>query len=245
MSKYRLRNGGHLVPRGRWVKSDSLQTCVKRLFHMRHRWSLPWETVCTMTLDSDLAWWRHQMENFPRYWPFVRGVNRSPVNSPHNGQWHRALIFSLICAWINGWVNNGEAGDLRRHRAHYDVTVMNFFSLQLIMLKYCTTCHVRSITYASLDGFFSYFALAQMIFSMRGYSVCSEFYSCGLMCVLGVCIGRWGGGGVEMWGWVHNQNILGVVSIRKTVLPGVAIPMLKIRRPNGRLIFNIGIAIPR
>ena len=37
----------------------------------------------------------------------------------------------------------------------------------------------------------------------------------------------------------------GAVSIRKTVLPGVAIPMLKIRRPNGRLIFNIGIAIPR
>ena len=38
---------------------------------------------------------------------------------------------------------------------------------------------------------------------------------------------------------------LGAVSIRKTVLPGMAIPMLKIRRPNGRLIFNIGIAIPR
>ena len=36
----------------------------------------------------------------------------------------------------------------------------------------------------------------------------------------------------------------GAVSIRKTVLPGMAIPMLKIRRPNGRLIFNIGIAIP-
>ena len=33
-------------------------------------------------------------------------------------------MFSLICAWINGWVNNGEAGDFRRHRTHYDVTVM-------------------------------------------------------------------------------------------------------------------------
>ena len=42
-----------------------------------------------------------------------------------------------------------------------------------------------------------------------------------------------------------TADILGAVSIRKTVLPGVAIPMLKIRRPNGRLIFNIGIAIPR
>ena len=44
---------------------------------------------------------------------------------------------------------------------------------------------------------------------------------------------------------VYFAAIQGAVSIRKTVLPGVAIPMLKIRRPNGRLIFNIGIAIPR
>ena len=42
----------------------------------------------------------------------------------HKGQWRGALKFSLICAWINGWVNNREAGDSRRHRAHYDVTVM-------------------------------------------------------------------------------------------------------------------------
>ena len=48
----------------------------------------------------------------------------SPVNSPHKGQWRGALKFSLICTRMSGWVNNGEAGDLRRHRAHYDVTVM-------------------------------------------------------------------------------------------------------------------------
>ena len=54
----------------------------------------------------------------------MRGIHRSPVNSPHKGQWRGALMFSLICAWINGWVNNHEAGDLRRHRAHYDVTAM-------------------------------------------------------------------------------------------------------------------------
>ena len=65
-------------------------------------------------------WWRHQIL---RYWPFVRGIHRFPVNSPHKGQWRRALMFSLICAWINGRVNNGEAGDLRRYRAHYDVSV--------------------------------------------------------------------------------------------------------------------------
>ena len=60
--------------------------------------------------------WKH----FPRYWPFVRGIHRSPVNSPHKGQWRGALMFSLICVWINDWVNNREAGDLRRYRAHCD-----------------------------------------------------------------------------------------------------------------------------
>ena len=69
---------------------------------------------------DDVIKWKH----FPRYWPFVRGIHRSPVNSPHKGHWRGALIFSLICVWINGWVNNREAGDLRRHRGHYDLSVM-------------------------------------------------------------------------------------------------------------------------
>ena len=73
------------------------------------------------------SWWRHQMENFPRNWPIVRGIHRSPVNSLHKGQWRGALMFSLICVSINGWVNNREAGDLRRYRAHYDVIVMYNF----------------------------------------------------------------------------------------------------------------------
>ena len=82
------------------------------------------EQVCQVALSmtyttgtwhhDDVIKWKH----FPRYWPFVRGIHWSPVNSPHKGQWRGALMFSLICTWING--------DLRRHRAHYDVTVMIF-----------------------------------------------------------------------------------------------------------------------
>ena len=75
---------------------------------------------CILGTHDDVIKWKH----FPRYWPFVRGIHRSPVNSPHKGQWRGALMFSLICVWINGWVNNREVGDLRRHRAHYGVTVM-------------------------------------------------------------------------------------------------------------------------
>ena len=75
--------------------------------------------------------WKH----FPRYWPFVRRIHRSPVNSPHKGQWRGALMFSLICVWINDWVNNGEAGDLRRYRIHYDVTVMKIGAVKIIKFE--------------------------------------------------------------------------------------------------------------
>ena len=85
------------------------------------------------------SWWRHEMEIFPRYWPFVRV------------KWRRALMFSLICAWTNGWVNNREAGDLRRRRAHYNVTVMVRQSiLELLswypvtLLNFCKPCEERS-----------------------------------------------------------------------------------------------------
>ena len=95
-------------------------------------WIVLTKTVLSVTKDmlaagldgnccTSMAWWRHQMETFPRYWPFVRGIHRSPVNSPHKDQW-------------SAWVNNCEAGNLRHHRAHHDVTAMETFS------KMCSYC---------------------------------------------------------------------------------------------------------
>ena len=69
---------------------------------------------------DDVIKWKH----FPRYWPFVRGINWSPVNSRTKASEAELFMLSLICAWINGWVNNRKAGDFRRHRGPYDVTVM-------------------------------------------------------------------------------------------------------------------------
>ena len=69
---------------------------------------------------DDVIKWKH----FSRYWPIVWGIHRWLVNSPHKVQWRGALMFSLIYAWINGWVNNREAGDLRHHRSHFDVIAM-------------------------------------------------------------------------------------------------------------------------
>ena len=81
-------------------------------------WCAKWP--CSNEHD-DVINWKH----FPRYWPFVRGINLSPVSSPHKGQWRGALMFPLICSWINVWASNREGGDLKRHRAHYDITVMH------------------------------------------------------------------------------------------------------------------------
>ena len=81
--------------------------------------------------------WKH----FPHYWPFVRGIHRWPVNSPHKGQWRGALMFSLICAWINSWVNNRGAGDLKRHHAHYDVTGFNLSNRRKWLDAMQASCH--------------------------------------------------------------------------------------------------------
>ena len=69
------------------------------------------------------TWWCHQMETFSTLLAICAG--NSLVNSLHKGQWRGALMLSLICVWIKGWVNNGEAGDLRCYCAHYDIIVMD------------------------------------------------------------------------------------------------------------------------
>ena len=69
----------------------------------------------------------------------------SPLNSPHKGQSRRALMFSLICVWINGWVNNRVAGNSIRYQAHYDVILMSkkcicSWKIMWILLHLMTSC---------------------------------------------------------------------------------------------------------
>ena len=89
-------------------------------------------------IHDDVIKWKY----FPRYWPFVRGIHRSPVNSPHKGQWRGALMFTLICARINVWVNTRKAGDLRRNRVHYDVIVMRLTKMMAWMGNYIPLFYV-------------------------------------------------------------------------------------------------------
>ena len=99
---------------------------------------------------DDVIKWKH----FPRNWPFVREIHRSPVNFPHKGQWRGALMFSLNYAWINDWVNNREAGDLRRQHGHYDVIVMLCLDKCIFQLKLCHRCG---------DALYSYLYYARLM----------------------------------------------------------------------------------
>ena len=116
---------------------------------------------------------------FPRYWPFVRGIHRSPVNSPRKGQWRGALMFSLICAWINDWVNNGEAGDLRRYCAHCDVIEMTEDKLFACWLPWYSV-------------FSSTLTAVYMSSKKSGFCVCAQPMRDGVT--------------PSLIGWVHTQN---------------------------------------
>ena len=89
--------------------------------HQQAQW---WPNLGPVLGTCKWTWWRHQMETFSALLGICAGNSPVPVNSPHKGQWREALMFSLICVWINGWANNCKAGDLRRYCAHYDVIVM-------------------------------------------------------------------------------------------------------------------------
>ena len=125
----------------RKVSSAKWRPFCPRVFYLQStKFSSPPKGACHLTFihvativmlcrHDDVIKWKH----FPRYRPFVRGIHLSLVNSPHKGQWRGVLVFSLICVWTNGWVNNRDADDLRRHRIHYDVIILVLIKrLQLI-----------------------------------------------------------------------------------------------------------------
>ena len=134
------------------VQLENPQTLtMQELFYAASVKCVPtfWIDTYWYTKHDDVVNWKH----FLRYWPFVRGIHRYPVNFPHKCQWRGAKMFSFVCAWMNDWVNNGEAGDLRHHRAQYDVTLMHKSKLvprppllslpsvkSYLTISYCSIC---------------------------------------------------------------------------------------------------------
>ena len=113
------------------LSDESLSYSLKHISTGEHSLHISWRSTHLLHLYFLFSWWRHQMETCSASLVFMRGIHRrlrgihrSPVNSPHTDQWREALMFSSICAWTGSWVNNQDAGDLRRHRAHYDCNVV-------------------------------------------------------------------------------------------------------------------------
>ena len=114
----------------------------------RHEYYWGKQQPCSYTLHKVKYWFLHMMASsngniFPHNWPFVQGIYQSLVNSLHKGQWGGALMFSLICAWRNSLANNGDAGDLRCHHAHYDVIVMLIFVIWTTHVLWTIFQHFR------------------------------------------------------------------------------------------------------
>ena len=80
------------------------------------------------TCECKLPWWRHQMETFSALLAFCVGNSVVTGEFPAQRSVTRSFVFSLICAWTDSWANRGDAGDLRRHHAHYEVIVMHHCS---------------------------------------------------------------------------------------------------------------------
>ena len=120
-----------------WLKLSSLTNMQVSKVNSLTKTTYPVEWF-----HDDAIKWKH----ISPYWPFLRGIQRSPVNSPHKGEWRGALMFSWICAWINRWASNGEAGNLRRHCAHYDVMLMWLADFTHVWLpRSCSVCSEASL----------------------------------------------------------------------------------------------------
>ena len=111
------------------LSNESLSYSLKHISTGQQSLHISWRSTHLLHLYFLFSWWHHQMETCSASLAFMRGIHRwlrgihrSPVNSPHTDQWRGALMFSLISAWTNGWVNNQDW--FETHHSHYDVTVM-------------------------------------------------------------------------------------------------------------------------
>ena len=151
----------HNLPRHQWRQKWLYNNCHISILHptgLHHS-----HRLASTTQDDDVIKWKH----FPRYWPFVWGIHRSPVNSPHKSQWRGALMFSLVCAWINDCVSNREADGLRRHRAHYDVIVMSYVYPTILLHQGCATLIYIEIHHQRLCGLHTNYRVAWALWHLK------------------------------------------------------------------------------
>ena len=127
-----FRNQLITMPSGLWARiqltcneTNTTQKSTSRLHVSRDALYMTRGPESTLCIHDDVIQWKH----------FTRGEFTGHRRIPHTkaSNARGALMFSLIWTWMNRWINNCEAGDLRRYRAHYDVIAM--FSTTALVLK--------------------------------------------------------------------------------------------------------------
>ena len=118
-----------------WRPFVSSDWCNRTVVPISIKWPcMIW--IISTGIHDDVIKWNH----FPRYWPFVRRIHRSSVNSSHKGQWRGAFMFLLICAWINGSVNNREAAI--RQQAINRTSVDSNLCCHMVSLVHAMACQL-------------------------------------------------------------------------------------------------------
>ena len=126
-----------------YLRSSPLIMQITILWEKRKRLTGGPFFIPGLLLLCAIPWWCHQMGTFSALLTLCQGNPLSPMDSPNKGQWRGALRFSLNCAWPNGWANTRDVGDLRRHMAHFDVTVIHGQN-QLYDHRKFTTVYITS-----------------------------------------------------------------------------------------------------
>ena len=113
---------------------------------------------------SSRIWWRFQMETFPRYWPSVRGIHQSSVNSPHKDQWRGALIFFFdlrlnkrLCKQWWGWWFETPSRPFWRHcnedtsHSPWMLQISCWKTVRIQLTNYNTTSTATDISFHSIE----------------------------------------------------------------------------------------------
>ena len=108
--------------------------------------SICWRRLTGNTYVTTQPWWRHQVEPFSTSLAFVGGIHRSRWIPRTKASDAELLYFLWSAPEKNDWVNNREAGDLRRHRGHYDVNVKALWLKQQVI-----STHSVSQIYTALN----------------------------------------------------------------------------------------------
>ena len=122
LSNFKLQASGYKI------RVNHCQSCFGNISKaiIWHYVAVIYNIWCTKISSSRLLhefwWWSHQMETFSLLLALCAGNSLMTCEFP--SQWPVIQMFSLIFARTNGWVNNWDSGDLRRHHTHYDITVM-------------------------------------------------------------------------------------------------------------------------